>query len=1115
MLILGFARGARLPLAAVCLFLITLLPGCGGEEVDFSKPTAKPGGTVAKKDPASESETKPAAPAKAPDQTATSDKPTEKAADAPKDEAGSKQPGKPDRQVEVAKPAEAPAALATKKIDFDEGWLANRDPVTAFSDDGSLVAVGGADGWLRMFDVGAGAVREVFRTQEQSVSQVIVFPDNNVVAAVTADRQLRLYSSNGPQGFDRYSQSQLATSIEQRGIEIHSSRVTAGAWQPQGRLLATAATDASIHLWEMPLRDAVELAAAGGEIVAGTDGEVRADPFNLIAALDNPGVATSIDWSADGRFLAAGTLGQISIWDSETGSLAAVVPVEELPPAEIAEKQEDKEKEQPKTEFRVKEVSDDDDPPPPPRNTKPEEPIIDQGPQTPPPGTLTSQVVITPRGELCGAFYDGSIRVWSLQDAARPGETPVPHTIFRHPSPVLAIAVDAQGERVACGCEDSNIWIWDVATGQELARFSGHRGAVLSLAFEASGERLFSTGADRAAKVWPLNEGKPGSRAAVEIPMASTAQELRRTLQQQLKTAERPEDRTRLRNVIRTLERDENSDSDSSDTPENSRISQLRAALREATSDESRETMRRDLLTALKEHDLVKQLTGTTNQTERERLKEELKELNRNGHVTLQLNSDQPVGRIAEIDRQFAAHSSEESQKSVLRDKLQDLLRETPIWPRTRKDTWSHDESHLLASLPTEFNFDASLRPVELALTADGLTLAAARESARLQTPKSQKKTGNGRRVSNDDNEDEDSDAEERRAYGAVRVWDVLTGTELRAWTDVEGSTVRSLQFSGSGDTVVTSPDLFAFRLSTGESRELARDVSLSAKAGSQFAAVGLPGQPLEMADAVRLVDLNTMRFLPLQVNAYEATVPAIALSNDGTTLVAAIRERARHRLVEYDAQTLEQRAVLEDFEHRAAWYDGGEPGITYVAFSHDDRYVVAYGTYKDGDYRLTAIQMANRKTSVIESDKPLVRKDSAVPFRFVGNRGRLVVDTPTGLNVVDMSDSKTIDEVEFKSLPGGPRLLTLSGDGTVAAFGDESGVITLRKLGQDQGRVQFQAHAGPVVGVAFSQGDRMLVTAGEENQIRIWSLAGFLHSRQAADPVEKKPQTGTRRNRR
>lgn len=862
------------------------------------------------------------------------------------------------------------------------------------------------------------------------------------------------------------------------------------------------------------IADAAIAATAEAIVVAGTDGGLRVYPFNLVASLSNPGVATSIDWSADGRFLAAGTLGQISIWDVEAGSLAAEVPVGELPPvASDKDKEPEEMKAAPKTEFRVKEVGDDDDAPRPARKTESEEPIIDQGPRTHPPGTLASQVVITPRGELCGAFHDGSVRVWSLQEAARPGDTPIPHTIFRHPSPVLAIAVDALGERVACGCEDSNIWVWDVATGQELARFSGHRGAVLSLAFEVSGQRLFSTGADRAAKVWPMDEGKPGSRVAVEIAMASTSQELRRTLEKQLKTAERPEDRTRLRNVIRTLERGENSDGDSADTSEGGRISQLRAALRETTSGENRESMRRDLLAAIKEQDLVKQLTGTANKTERERLQDELKELNRNGYVARQLNSDQPVGRIAETDRQFAAFPDAESQKSVLRDKLQDMLRETPIWPRTRKDTWSRDESHLLASLPTEFNFDANLRPVELALTADGLTLAAARESARLDAPKTQTNSKNGRRTSDDD--DEEGDATGRRAYGVVRVWDVLTGTELRAWTDVEGSTVRSVQFSGSGDTVFTAPDLFAFRLSTGESRELARNVSLAAGTDSQFAAVGLPGQALEMADAVRLVDLDSMQFLPLQVSAYEATVPAVALSNDGTTLIAAIRERARHRLVEFDARTLKQHAVLEDFEHRVAWYDGGEPGITYVAFSHDDRYVVAYGAYGDGDYRLTAIQMANRKMSVIESDKPLVRKDSAVPFRFVGNRGRLVVDTPTGLNVVDMSDSRTIDEVDFKSLPGGTRLLTLSADGAVAAFGDESGVITLRKLGAEQGRVEFQAHAGPVVGIAFSQGDRMLVTAGEEYQIRIWSLAGFLHSRQPADPVEKSSQTGVRRNRR
>jgi WD40 repeat protein len=962
---------------------------------------------------------------------------------------------------------------------------------------------------IRKFEGATGIPRGVAESPDGSVVLVISATEDagelTVWKLADADLQRQMPLPVKPDFCREASATGLLAAVERSG---RIQMVSTANGHPTERIV----TIGDVH-------DAVIAGVADTVIATGSGGGLRAYPFQLDAAFRNPGVATAIDWSADGRFLASGTNGLISIWDVESRSSVAELPVPELPayePPVDDDKPAAKSKRPSARDTETRNNSNTARQPTGSRGKASETLATDgQSLANSPPGTLATQVLITPLGELCAAFVDGSVRVWDLKEATQPGEPPIPHTIFRHPSPVRAIAVDALGERIACGCEDSNIWVWEVSTGQELARFSGHEGAVTELAFESTGERLFSTGADRAAKVWPLNEGTLGSRAAIEIAMATSAEELRKALEQQLKSTQLADDRTRLRRVIRTLEGgDDSTASSDSSSNEDGEISRLRAALREATSTENRENMRRDLMVALKQKELFKRLTGTASQTERQRLQAELMQLNKSGYVTRQLNADKPVGRMTEIDRQLTALPSDESQKSDLRDKLQNMLRDTPIWPRTSRDTWSRDESHLLASLPTSFNFDTSLRPVELALTADGLTLAAARESAVLTTPKNT--SGNKRRGRDNNDDEDDRQPEKRRAYGVVRVWDVMTGTEMRAWTDVEGSTVQAVQFAASGDTVVTSPDLFAFRLSTGESRELARNVAMATSSSGRLAAVGLPGQALEMADAVRLVDLDAMQFLPVQFAAYEATVPAIALSHDGTRLVAAVRERARHRLIEFDVQTLHEVSILEEFEHRTAWYESsGLPGITAITFSPDDRYVVAYGEYKQNDHRLTAVQMSNRKTSVIESRDPLVRRTSSVPFRFTGTRGHLVIDTPRGLSVVDMADGQEIDFVDFKSLPGGDRLLTLSGDGQIAAFGDEAGVITLRKLGQDQGRVHFQAHSGPVVGIAFSQGGRMLVTAGEENQIRIWSLAGFLHSRQPADPVEKNPQTGARRNRR
>jgi WD40 repeat protein len=42
-----------------------------------------------------------------------------------------------------------------------------------------------------------------------------------------------------------------------------------------------------------------------------------------------------------------------------------------------------------------------------------------------------------------------------------------------------------------------------------------------------------------------------------------------------------------------------------------------------------------------------------------------------------------------------------------------------------------------------------------------------------------------------------------------------------------------------------------------------------------------------------------------------------------------------------------------------------------------------------------------------------------------------------------------------------------------------------------------FAAHTGPVVGLRFSLDNHWLVTAGEENRLRVWSLAELQQRRQ------------------
>ena len=50
--------------------------------------------------------------------------------------------------------------------------------------------------------------------------------------------------------------------------------------------------------------------------------------------------------------------------------------------------------------------------------------------------------------------------------------------------------------------------VWDAASGQELLKFSGHRGILWSVAFAPDGKRAATASADGTVKVWDISSGK-------------------------------------------------------------------------------------------------------------------------------------------------------------------------------------------------------------------------------------------------------------------------------------------------------------------------------------------------------------------------------------------------------------------------------------------------------------------------------------------------------------------------------------------------------------------------------------------------------------------------------
>jgi WD40 repeat protein len=71
-----------------------------------------------------------------------------------------------------------------------------------------------------------------------------------------------------------------------------------------------------------------------------------------------------------------------------------------------------------------------------------------------------------------------------------------------HTDEVFAAAFHPDGTRLATAGRDQAIWLWDLATGEDVARLAGHTNYVWSLAFSPDGKTLVSGSGDGTVRLW-------------------------------------------------------------------------------------------------------------------------------------------------------------------------------------------------------------------------------------------------------------------------------------------------------------------------------------------------------------------------------------------------------------------------------------------------------------------------------------------------------------------------------------------------------------------------------------------------------------------------------------
>jgi serine/threonine protein kinase len=114
-----------------------------------------------------------------------------------------------------------------------------------------------------------------------------------------------------------------------------------------------------------------------------------------------------------------------------------------------------------------------------------------------------ASVAVTPDGKyVVSGSKDKTVRLWDLatgQEVRR---------FTGHESTVRSVAVTPDGKYVVSGSGDKTVRLWELATGKEVRRFTGHADWVRSVAVTPDGKYVVSGSGDKTVRLWELATGQ-------------------------------------------------------------------------------------------------------------------------------------------------------------------------------------------------------------------------------------------------------------------------------------------------------------------------------------------------------------------------------------------------------------------------------------------------------------------------------------------------------------------------------------------------------------------------------------------------------------------------------
>ncbi len=401
----------------------------------------------------------------------------------------------------------------------------------AFSQDETLLAAGGANHEVYLFDTRTGLLLDVYHGHTGVIRSVLFDDGHGQVISGGLDRQLCFWDIHTgerravqePDAFiltmaAASDQGLLATGEENGMVQVralvdgaplyalagHERAVTALAFAGGGRLLASGGADHMVRLWNVSARRTLKVFHPRAAIIR----SLAFHPWRPLLAVGyedgfiylwntaedrieqtlsaHTAVVWSLAFSPDGATLASGSNDySLRLWDVETGraihalqgynsQLWAIVPLEDGRVIASASgngriRLHDREA---GTTFRMPDVHE---------------------------GAIRA-LAVNPDGRmLASAGMDQSIRLWDV------GAHLLRRTLSGHTGAIFGLAFSPDGRMLASAGGDHTVRLWRPLTGQQHQVLTEPQGRVSSVAFSADGALLAAGGYDHHLYLWDVS----------------------------------------------------------------------------------------------------------------------------------------------------------------------------------------------------------------------------------------------------------------------------------------------------------------------------------------------------------------------------------------------------------------------------------------------------------------------------------------------------------------------------------------------------------------------------------------------------------------------------------